>query len=174
MPMSFSYFEQNVRRVLDRLPGAPYEQIVLTRLFFHVFRGMEAGMARTLAPYGLNTNTFLALVMMYGSEENKVHPCELSDALISSRTNITRLADELVKAGWVERRASTEDRRRVELSLTPAGQALLEEVIPRNREVVTQLWTGFSAGEVAEFDRLLRKLLGNIDEDTNAAPACAG
>ena len=97
--------------------------------------------------------------MLYGNEGNRLNPRDLSDALVSSRTHVTRLADEMVSAGWVDRQTSTEDRRRVELTLTTAGLALVERVLPVIWTLVDEQWSDFSASEVVEFDRLLRKLL---------------
>ncbi|MGQ7115706.1 MarR family transcriptional regulator, partial [Escherichia sp. TWPC-MK] len=55
---------------------------------------------------------------------------ELSCALGSSRTNATRIADELEKRGWIERRESDNDRRCLHLQLTEKGHEFLREVLP--------------------------------------------
>jgi MarR family transcriptional repressor of emrRAB len=158
----FSFFELGIERVARRLPGMPKHRVVLNRLFFFVFKELDELYNQRLAEHGLNSTAFLALVMLYSSEENRLNPCDLSDALISSRTNVTRLADDLVGAGWVGRQASTEDRRRIELSLTEAGRALVERVLPPVWDLVGEQWSDFSATEIAEFDRLLRKLLTGL------------
>jgi MarR family transcriptional repressor of emrRAB len=164
MKHSFSDFEQGIERVSRRLPGMPKEKVLLNRLFFHAFREVHDHYNRFLARHGLNSTNFLALIMIFHSEDNKLNPCALSDCLLSSRTNVTRLADELVQAGWVERQASTEDRRRIELSLTPAGQALMENLLPRIWEHITLQWAQFSAEEMHCFKGLLHKLLANLDD----------
>lgn len=162
MKHSFSYFEQGIERVSQRLPGMPKEKVLLNRLFFFAFKEVHEHYNQFLSQHGLNSTTFLALVMIFHSEDNKLNPCDLSDALLSSRTNVTRLSDELVEAGWVERQACTEDRRRIELSLTPAGEALLEKMLPLIWEHIAAQWSNFTAEEMSEFNRLLRKLLANI------------
>lgn len=162
MEHEFSFFELGIDRISRRLPGMPRDRVVINRLFFFVFKALDDTYNRRLADYGLNSTTFLALAMLYSSEDSPLNPCDLSDALIASRTNVTRLADELVGAGWVARKASTEDRRRVELSLTEAGSALVERVLPAIWDLVREQWSDFSAAEIAEFDRLLRKLLAGL------------
>lgn len=47
----------------------------------------------------------------------------LAEELSVTRGAITRLLDGLEKRGWVERRRSDEDRRRVEVVLTESGRA---------------------------------------------------
>jgi MarR family transcriptional regulator, negative regulator of the multidrug operon emrRAB len=159
MNQDFSFFEHGIDRVSRRLPGMPRDQVVLNRLFFFVFKELDELYNQRLAHHGLNSTTFLALVMLYSSEGARLNPCDLSDALVSSRTNVTRLTDELVGAGWVQRQASSEDRRRIELSLTGSGSALVETVLPVVWDLVRDQWSDFSQAEIVEFNRLLRKLL---------------
>ena len=163
MDHAFSYFEQGIDRVARRLSGMPQDRVVLNRLLFFVVGELDDSYNRVLADHGLNSTRFMALAMIYSSENNKLNPSDLSDALISSRTNVTRLGNELAEAGWVKRRPSTADRRRVELSLTRAGKTLVEKVLPGLWAHIARQWSGFSAAEVKEFDRLLRKLLVGLN-----------
>ncbi|HQT26955.1 MAG TPA: MarR family transcriptional regulator, partial [Burkholderiales bacterium] len=117
-----------------------------------------------LSEFGLSGTSWFALIMIYSTPENAINPCNLSYDMVSSRTNITRLSDELVEKGWVERHASGEDRRKIVLSLTPKGKELVETVLPIQWKHYRELWSGFDAGELEQFERLLRKLLGRIDE----------
>lgn len=168
MNHDFSYFELGIDRVSRRLPGMPKDRVVLNRLLFFVFKELDDFYNQNLLPHGLNSTTFLALVLLYSGEETRLNPSDLSDALVASRTNVTRLGDELVAAGWVERQPSTEDRRRIELSLTDAGCALVERVLPEIWALVARQWSDFTATEIVEFDRLLRKLLGCLDQTGTA------
>ncbi len=169
MNQDFAYFEQGIDRIARQLPGMPQDQVVLNRLFFFVFKELDEAYNQRLAEYGLNSSSFLALAMMLSCDSNRLNPCDLSDALIASRTNVTRLADELVSSGWVDRQPSTADRRRVELSLTDAGRELVLQVLPGIWQLIERQWTDFSPAEVAEFDRLLRKMLSGLDRLREAA-----
>ncbi|MDD4881531.1 MAG: MarR family transcriptional regulator [Gallionellaceae bacterium] len=162
MHQDFAFFEQGIDRIARQIPGMPQDRVVLNRLFFFVFRELDEAYNLHLADFGLNSSTFLALAMLMSSEGGQLNPCHLSDALIASRTNVTRLADELAAAGWVERRPSMEDRRRVELSLTESGRALVLKVLPRVWQLIERQWADFSPAEVTEFDRLLRKLMTSL------------
>lgn len=149
----------------------PVGNVTLTRMFFYVYKAMEDSANRFLAEYGLNNTHYIALTMIYSSEGNMLNPCKLSESLLSSRANITRLTDELVENGWVERRGSREDRRRIELSLTPAGVMLIEKILPRNWERINHFWAGFSAEEIELMGNMLRKLLARIGEGEGNEPA---
>lgn len=67
----------------------------------------------------------------------------LADRLDVSRPSITGLVDGLVKRGLVERRPATDDRRRIDHVLTPAGKKALQEADGRAdariREVFSHL-----------------------------------
>jgi len=162
MAQDFSYFEQGITRISRQVPAMPQERVVLNRLFFFVFKTLDDLYNQHLGEYGLNTSSFLALVMLMGSEDNRLNPIDLSNALVASRTNVTRLTDELVAAGWVARNPSTEDRRRVDLSLTESGRALILRILPRIWNLIEQQWAGFSRDESTEFNRLLRKMLQGL------------
>jgi len=159
----FAYFEQGIDRISRQLPGMPQDRVVLNRLFFFVFKELDEIYNRHLAEFGLNTSSFLALAMLMSCENNRLNPCNLSNALIASRTNVTRLADELVGAGWVERHPSTEDRRRVDLTLTETGRTLVLKVLPKVWKLIENQWSDFSREEVVQFDYLLRKMLGGLN-----------
>jgi MarR family transcriptional repressor of emrRAB len=164
MDCLFSHFEQRVRRVAERSPGTPVRNVTLTRMFFYIFKALEDQTNHFLAEFGLNNTHYIALMMIYSSENNMLNPCKLSDALLSSRANITRLTDELVGNGWVERKGSSEDRRRIELSLTPFGVKFIEELLPRNWDRIDGIWSDFSPDEIEVTEKMLRKLLSRINQ----------
>lgn len=162
MDLDFRYFENGIARVARQTPGMPRDEVVLNRLFFHVFMELDCVYDQQLSQFGLNSSSFLALAMILGSEESRLNPSHLSDALVASRTNVTRLTDELVGSGWVSRKPGTDDRRRVELSLTPRGRNLILKALPAIWQQIERQWADFSAAEIAEFDRLLRKMLAGL------------
>ena len=169
MKLDFTYFENGIDRISGQLPGMPQDRVVLNRLFFYVFMELDDVYNQHLSKFGLNSSTFLALAMILGSENNRLNPSHLSEALIASRTSVTRMTDELVDSGWVIRSPGTQDRRRVELSLTPSGRQLILEVLPAIWKRIEQQWSDFSPDEVAEFGRLLRKMLDGLQRFRAAA-----
>lgn len=168
MVQDFAYFERGIDRISRQLPGMPQDRVVLNRLFFSVFKELDELYNRHLEKHGLNTSSFLAMVMLISCEENRLNPRDLSNALVASRTNVTRLTDELVGAGWVARNPSIEDRRRVDLSLTAAGRELILGVLPKVWLLIERQWADFSADEIVAFDRLLRKMQRSLSRIKDA------
>jgi DNA-binding MarR family transcriptional regulator len=55
---------------------------------------------------------------------------ELADAVLLSRSGVTRLVDRMVRAGLVRREQCPEDRRSLYATLTPEGEWALAEALP--------------------------------------------
>src|SRR5271154_6333961 len=81
---------------------------------------------------------------------------------------LTRIIDQLADRGLLERVRRDRDRRKVELQLTPAGRAVIEELLPLAVEKLNLALTDFSPEEVQEFLRLLMKL--NTTLESSAEP----
>jgi DNA-binding MarR family transcriptional regulator len=56
-----------------------------------------------------------------------------------------------------------EDRRSVLVQLTPAGRALVDDAVTAHVANERQLLGGLDEQELAAFEALLRKLLGNLE-----------
>jgi DNA-binding MarR family transcriptional regulator len=61
---------------------------------------------------------------------------ELGELLIAEAGHPSRLVDRLVEADLVQRRAAEDDRRRVELSLTPRGRRLQKRILAARESVL--------------------------------------
>jgi len=84
----------------------------------HQFR--DSALDGALRPSQMNVGRYrvLGVVHQFG-------PCsmtELANFTAIDRTTLTRIADQLVRAAWVERKAAAKDRRQVLLELTQAGR----------------------------------------------------
>jgi DNA-binding MarR family transcriptional regulator len=54
-------------------------------------------------------------------------------------SNATRACDRLVAAGLLDRRDNPADRRHLQLTLTPAGHTLIDEVVARRRSAIAAI-----------------------------------
>jgi MarR family 2-MHQ and catechol resistance regulon transcriptional repressor len=68
------------------------------------------------------------------------------------------VVDNLEKHGWVRRETHPEDRRVTIVRLTPAGEALIREIFPRQVEAIVQEFSMLTAEEQKELGRLCKKL----------------
>jgi MarR family transcriptional regulator, organic hydroperoxide resistance regulator len=84
---------------------------------------------------------------------------ELGELLIAEAGHPSRLVDRLVEAGFVARRAGGEDRRRVELSLTPKGRRLEKRILAAREQVRELALEVLGDRDIAPTLELLRHML---------------
>ena len=127
---------------------------------------MNERAAKLLEPTGVTMVGYITMMMIYSRPENLANPSELSDATGETRGNMTRICDELVDKGWVRRVPNLEDRRRVDLSLTDAGVAVLQGLIPLLRRNANEFYERvFTKAERASLQQLLTKFSAGLAAD---------
>jgi MarR family transcriptional repressor of emrRAB len=164
MDSSFKPIEEMLTLRAQRRPDFPFQEIMLTRLCMHMQSKLLENRNRMLKAQGINETLFMALVTLESQDNFSIQPSELSSALGSSRTNATRIADELEKRGWIERQESDNDRRCLRLHLTPAGESFLNNLLPPQHKSLVSLWSTLDGEEKRQLEKLTRKLLNKLDE----------
>lgn len=164
MDSSFTPIEHMLKFRAQRQKDFPYQEILLTRLCMHMQSKLLENRNKMLKAQGINETLFMALLTLDSQESHSIQPSELSAALGSSRTNATRIADELEKRGWIERQESENDRRCLHLHLTSAGEAFLNEILPPQHRCLHILWSTLSSDEQLQLETLTRKLLVRLDQ----------
>ena len=162
---SFALIESHIDRVAKRMRDAPVQDIVLVRLIKALSAQFGAHLGRKVRPAGLNEVAFRTLMMLYANAEGGVHPSDLSDASGETRTNMTRICDELARKGLLRRRASVEDRRRVVLELTRRGEALIERLLPEVWNGLAHVTAALQPREKRQLELLLKKVLAAFDSE---------
>lgn len=155
-------FEQRLDVIDQKVLGQPRQEVVLSRLQFMIYKKMNELINHNLHPYGVNDTVWTALIMLYSSPDHFIYPSDLSHIIVSSRTNITRLADEMVEKGWVSRQGCESDRRKVILTLTETGIALVEAIMPRQWTIYEDIWHVFSAAEKDQMEKMQRTLVVSL------------
>ncbi|MNG62704.1 Transcriptional repressor MprA [compost metagenome] len=164
MESSFAPIEQMLNFRAKRQKDFPYQEILLTRLCMHMQSKLLENRNKMLKAQGINETLFMALITLDAQENHSIQPSELSSALGSSRTNATRIADELEKRGWIERRESDNDRRCLHLHMTPQGEEFLNQLLPPQHKCLHFLWSTLNDDEQQQLEKLTRKLLTRLDQ----------
>ncbi len=76
----------------------------------------------------------------------------------------TRMVDQLEARGYLLRRRSKEDRRVIDLSLTPAGRKVVQSLSPHLVTFWNAMLAEFSAAEFATLLSLLQRLVARAEE----------
>lgn len=83
---------------------------------------------------------------------------------------LTRVVDQLECRGYLQRNRSAKDRRVVELKLTPAGKAIIDELLPLVVDQTNAALAPLSKSEFVQLRSYLVRLLDHA-QDGNAVPA---
>lgn len=115
---------------------------------------------RASGQQGEKPGRFAALMVI--ARNPGVGQVALGQAIARDKSSITPLIQDLLRLGLIERRGSAEDRRRVELYLTPAGEQHLDRLRRFVREHDARL-DAILGEKRDEFVELLRKIASEID-----------
>lgn len=166
MPLSqLAHVEANLQGTARRVPGLPLAEIMICRVALILGRDLTSGLDQMLRPAGLTEPEFRVLMALF-ARDGSASPTELCGALAQSPANLTRIGDSLVKRGLVSRSNDATDRRRMHLVLRPAGNQLLQSLLPQMCRGVTALFADFTAAEKTQLLGGLKKLLEGIDAVT--------
>ena len=142
--------------------GAP-EEIVALDGYIKLSRAHEAVTTRInahLQDYNLTISQFGVLEAIY--HLGPLQPSQLAEKILKSGGNLTLVITNLVKRELVTRQHREDDRRCIDIYLTPSGQALIEAILPDHVAGVVDTMSVLTAEEQEQLAQLCRKLgLGN-------------
>lgn len=168
-PRCFKEAEERISRINKRLPSNTVQNTVIIHLIKHLWKWLAELMSAELRSTSLNPVSFFTLLMMYSSEEGSVNPSELSTCTGETRTNMTRICNELEALGLIGRTPSPNDRRRVDLLLTEQGIEQVETLLPKFRNQASNVFSALSDDEKDLLEALLKKLLMAFEQQARSA-----
>ncbi|HEY8099983.1 MAG TPA: MarR family transcriptional regulator [Burkholderiaceae bacterium] len=86
---------------------------------------------------------------------------DLARDLMCDTGAMTRMLDRLEEKGFIKRTRSSEDRRLVQVELTPKGKQLADQMTQVLVNVLNHHLRGFSPKEVEQFKDFLRRMIAN-------------
>jgi DNA-binding MarR family transcriptional regulator len=110
--------------------------------------------------HDLTAQQYNALRLLRAAAPKKIATLHLAGRLVSRAPDITRLIDKLVERGLVERERPIDNRRVVNVGITPAGIALLTELAAEVRNCHDRQLGHLNPQEMQTLIDLLRKARG--------------
>ena len=104
-------------------------------------------------------------------ERAGIKQAELASLLQVQPISLGRLIDRMEAAGWVERRPAPNDRRAIQLYLTPRSGPILDEMTAAAALTREAALSGFDADEREQFFRMLERVKANLAGDDPLATA---
>jgi DNA-binding MarR family transcriptional regulator len=147
-----------------------------TEAFLHLLRtgdvvfGVESSF---LAQHNIRQGGFTVLMLLNRCCETPSTPAALADHAGVTRATMTGLLDTLEKDGIIRRSPDAQDRRTVLVSLTPAGVALAERVLPKYFECVARIMSPLNKTERKQLVGLLQKIQLGLSSEASESTSKA-
>lgn len=160
-----AYYWSRVRKHCERHKhfNWPSSELFLNLAYTHSVLLSDA--LKVYSKFNLSVSAVNILLILYFGEGKGHMQQELSNLLLVSRANVTKVIDGMEKRGLVIRSASKEDRRARFIKLTEAGEALANQIIPIQSGKHIQTTSRLSKNEISTLNKLLAKLSATIVEN---------
>ncbi|GLQ95274.1 MarR family transcriptional regulator [Dyella acidisoli] len=149
-----------VRKLVPSVPTG----VEMCRMLVLISESLQAELEHKLRPHKLNDSEFRTLITLFSRPDGTSTPGEVCLFTSLGTTNMTRIANALVKRGLITRGPSAEDRRRVVMQITPAGKRFVQKMLPTMFPRLKCIFEGFSKADRSSLNRLLRKLAHNLSQ----------
>jgi len=117
----------------------------LKSIFLHIDNHEKA----FLAQFGLNVPRFY--VLMHVEKNPGINYIDLSDLLLCTKSNTTRVVRGMQKDGLINRELDLKDRRSYQLTLSKAGHDLFNRVYPEYKKLVDRLMSMLDDEKLEEY-----------------------
>jgi len=107
--------------------------------------------------YGITRREWAVLAQLHGQPQG-VLPSALAERMQRDRARTSRALTALQAKGLIERVALPHDRRSVRVSLTPAGQALYDELMPQVQAINARILAVLEPVQKQAFDAALERM----------------
>lgn len=136
---------------------------IVTRIW-RLGRHLDQQRKERLDAFGTDRGTLdvLAMLRRTGAPYRRT-VSELQQTALMTSGGMSQRLERLEAAGLISRQMHPEDRRKVEVELTPTGMALVDEVTGNIMENESKLLDILDADEQAQLRGLLKKLLTRFE-----------
>ena len=128
----------------------------------HLARQFADDLGHRIAAHGVAVGQFPLLLVLW--QEEGISQVELSRRLAIEPATTTNTLARMERDGLVERRADPGDKRGSRVYLTERGRELEEPVTAAARAVNARAVQNLSAGEAADLNHLLGKVMRGLEE----------
>ena len=126
-----------------------------------VIAARDRELAQGLRDSGLRVPEWRVLAALYSKKHSTMS--ELSDLATIDRTTLTRTADRMQDAGWLERLADEEDMRVTRLALTASGRKMFERIWPEVERLNALALDGLSGAQTESLRKMLQQMRDNLE-----------
>ncbi len=137
---------------------SPFQKAYLNILY--TGNWLEARVESLIKPFGISPEQYNVLRILRGQHGKPINLYEVQERMLSRMSNATRLVEKLRLKALVTREICEQNRRKVEIAITPKGLDLLNELDPLVEEQEKTLFKHIDAAEVEALSNVLDRLRG--------------
>ncbi|GIN96899.1 MarR family transcriptional regulator [Siminovitchia terrae] len=117
-----------------------------------------------LAPFEITESKLDLLVLLTLHGERRATPSAIAERLGIARASATSMIDWLEKKNLVIRNHSTQDRRRIYVSLTEEGHTFVNKVLPTYWSSCASSMIDLNSDERKVFEKIIKKLTKSMQK----------
>lgn len=110
-----------------------------------------------LKPAGLTPQQFNILRILRGSHPWPLSTLQIRERMLDKMSDTSRIVDRLIVKGWASKATSRNDRRLVDIVISPRGKKILEKLDTRQDEL-DGILSNISEKEAAQLSKILDKV----------------
>jgi DNA-binding MarR family transcriptional regulator len=119
------------------------------------------GLIKSRLQHGLSLPFSQCQTLWFVAEHKRPNMQDVAKHFKITAPSATFLVEELVHGGHLIRHASSADRRKVELVLTPKGKQVVRVLIQKRKVVLNKIFESLSSADRNDLNRILKKILTN-------------
>lgn len=151
-----------IRECASRYPDVDPSSLAAGLVLLRVASDLLSGMETYFAEHGLSQGRFTVLMLLNREPESAMSPSDLAERSGVSRATMTGLLDGLERDGLIVRRASSEDRRMQQVSLSERGRERLEDMLPEYFRRMTRAMSSLEESDRLRLLGLLESLMDSV------------
>lgn len=124
-------------------------------------KAVQERMRLELTKNNLSITEFSVLEVLYHKGRQTIN--EIGNMVLISSGSMTYVIDKLEKKGLLKRVACPNDRRAIHVTLTDAGNEMLEKVMPEHEELVESIFASLTDDEKELIVELLHKVKEKVE-----------
>ena len=112
----------------------------------------------TIKPFDISLQQFNVLRILRGQQNQPANLSTINSRMVAKTSNTTRLVDKLITKGYTDRTICPSNRRKVEITITQKGLALLDTIDPIVDSAEKKVTAQLNDHELELLNKLLNKL----------------
>lgn len=145
-----------IEEIIKSTKALPLEKRTLLNILYTQSVASEK-FTEVLKPYDLSGEQYNVLRILRGQNGKPANMCVIQERMLAKTSNTTRLVDKLLLKDLVTREVCSENRRKMEITITQKGLDVLSELDPKVDAHEQKFAGNLSAEELEQLNTLLEK-----------------